>query len=118
MDDQEYRPEIEDVMDKISESRTDKIAAALAKAQSEMSNAPMNRVNPHFKSKYADLASIRDAVIPALTKHGIALVQTTIMPRDRRGSTGSFILVTTLLHSSGQYIESAYPLPMTVDRPQ
>ncbi len=49
--------------------------AALAKAQSEMKNAPLNRVNPHFKSKYADLAAIRDAVIPALTKNGIAVFQ-------------------------------------------
>lgn len=51
------------------------LCAALVEAQKEMKNAPLNKVNPHFKSKYADLASIRDAVIPVLSKHGIALVQ-------------------------------------------
>lgn len=51
------------------------IAAALAKAQSNMQNATLNKVNPHFKSKYADLAAIRDAAIPALAAEGIAVVQ-------------------------------------------
>lgn len=48
---------------------------ALAAAQGEIDNAPLNQTNPHFRSRYADLAAIRDAVIPALSKHGIALVQ-------------------------------------------
>ena len=52
------------------------LITALAKAQAEMKNAVFNKVNPHFKNRYADLTAIRDAVIPALTKHGIALVQT------------------------------------------
>ena len=34
------------------------LAAALAKAQGAMNNATMNRINPHFKSKYADLAAL------------------------------------------------------------
>jgi hypothetical protein len=54
---------------------SDDLVSALAKAQSEMENAALNSVNPHFKSKYADLAAIRDAVVPALSKHGIAVVQ-------------------------------------------
>jgi hypothetical protein len=45
------------------------LVTALAKAQAEMQNAPYNQTNPAFKSKYADLASIRDATIPSLTKH-------------------------------------------------
>ena len=53
-----------------------KLAEALAAAQGEMKNAPLNKVNPHFKSKFADLASIRDASTPALSKHGIAVTQT------------------------------------------
>ena len=36
------------------------LAAALAKAQGAMNNATMNRINPHFKSKYADLAALWD----------------------------------------------------------
>jgi len=53
----------------------DNLASALAAAQGEMSNASKNAKNPHFKSTYADLASLRDAVIPVLSAHGIALVQ-------------------------------------------
>ena len=51
------------------------LASALAAAQGEMSNASKNAKNPHFKSTYADLASLRDAVIPVLAAHGIACVQ-------------------------------------------
>jgi hypothetical protein len=51
------------------------ITAALAKAQGAIENAPLNRTNPHFRSRYADLAAIRDAVIPALSANGIAVSQ-------------------------------------------
>tara|TARA_R100000808_G_scaffold16186_1_gene36728 strand:- start:1129 stop:1791 length:663 start_codon:yes stop_codon:yes gene_type:complete len=53
----------------------DNLASALAAAQGEMSNASKNAKNPHFKSTYADLASLRDAVIPILAAHGIACIQ-------------------------------------------
>lgn len=86
------------------------LAAALAKAQADMQNAPLNRVNSHYKSKYADLAAIRDAVTPALTKHGLAVTQTPTF----HGET--FVLVTTLRHVSGETVESVYPLPL--DKPQ
>ena len=51
------------------------LAAALAAAQGEMSNPHKNCKNPHFRSSYADLESVRDAAIPVLSKHGIALIQ-------------------------------------------
>jgi hypothetical protein len=86
------------------------LVTALAKAQAEMQNAPYNQTNPAFKSKYADLASIRDATIPSLTKHGLSLFQMT-----KLNGEGMF-LVTRLAHSSGQWIESTYPLPIA-DRP-
>lgn len=88
------------------------LAAALAKAQGDMKNAALNRTNPHFKSRYADLAAIRDAVIPALTKHGLALVQYTDWTAD------GLTLRTRLTHASGQWIESTYPLPVVLDKPQ
>jgi hypothetical protein len=85
------------------------IAAALAKAQGQMKNAALNKVNPHFKSKYADLAGIRDTVIPALTANGIAAVQTL----DVLGAEGvhSPYVITRLIHASGQWIESRCPIP-------
>jgi len=54
------------------------IAAALAAAQSEMGKALKSANNPHFRSKYADLASVMDACLPSLNAHGIAVVQPTI----------------------------------------
>jgi hypothetical protein len=86
------------------------LVTALAKAQAEMQNAPYNQTNPAFKSKYADLASIRDATIPSLTKHGLSLFQMTKLNGE------GMSLVTRLAHSSGQWIESTYPLPIA-DRP-
>lgn len=75
--------------------------AALAKAQSEMDLAQMDRENPYFKSKYADLASIIKASRPSLTKNGLSVIQQ-ILPND----DGQNILHTMLCHASGQWIES------------
>jgi hypothetical protein len=83
------------------------LAAALAAAQGMMENAVMNRVNPHFKSKYADLAAIFDAARKPLSANGLAIVQT----------IGDGVLHTRLLHTSGQWIASEHPLPMS-GRPQ
>jgi hypothetical protein len=88
------------------------LAKALAAAQSEMKNAPLNRTNPHFKSKYADLAAIRDATVPVLAKHGLSIVQYTKM------CDGTLMLHTRLLHESGEFLEGEYPLPAAYDKPQ
>lgn len=88
------------------------IAAALAKAQAEIKNAAFNRTNPHFKSKYADLASVRDAVTPALAKNGIAVVQMT------GEAEGRMIVSTRLIHASGQWLESCYPIINDTNKPQ
>ena len=81
----------------------DELAGALAKAQGMMENAVMNRTNPHFKSRYADLAAIINAARKALSANGLAFVQTI--------SDG--VLHTRLLHTSGQWIASEHPLPMS-----
>lgn len=86
------------------------LAAALAKAQAEMKNARLNKVNPHFKSRYADLAEIRDTVTPALAKNGIAAVH------GMDTAENSIQVVTRLIHSSGQWIESRFPI--AYDKPQ
>ena len=48
---------------------------SLAKAQSEMTHAHFDQTNPHFKSKFASLKSVIDAVKPALNNNGIFLLQ-------------------------------------------
>ena len=83
------------------------LAAALAKAQGAMSNAVMNRTNPHFKSKYADLSSVLDASRAPLSANGLSVVQT--IQNSERGP----FLRTVLMHSSGQFISSEYALPNT-----
>lgn len=76
------------------------IAKALVKAQSQMGNANKGATNPFFKSKYADLNSVREAVIPALNECGIVVLQP-IINRD-----GKNFVSTMLLHESGEIIES------------
>lgn len=51
------------------------VHAALAAAQAEMGKATKGAVNPHFKSKYADLGAVMDACLPALNAHGISVTQ-------------------------------------------
>jgi hypothetical protein len=76
------------------------LAAALAKAQGEIEGASKSSANPHFKSKYADLAACWDACRAPLSKNGLAVVQ---MPSHEEGVA----TVTTLLtHSSGQWMRS------------
>jgi hypothetical protein len=87
------------------------LATALAKAQGAMQNATMNRTNPHFKSKYADLSSVLDAIRTPLSAAGLSVVQT--MELTERG----MMLRTTLMHNSGQYIETEYPLPPATAKP-
>jgi hypothetical protein len=60
-----------------TETGNAELYGALAKAQGEIVNAAKNAKNPHFKSDYADLASILDTVKPALSKNGIAVFQGT-----------------------------------------
>ena len=88
------------------------LAGALAKAQLAMKNATADADNPYFKSKYADLATVRDAVTPALAANGIAVVQLT------SSENGHLIVHTRLMHSSGQWIESQYPIMNDTAKPQ
>lgn len=80
------------------------IAAALASAQAEMGRAIKDSNNPHFRSKYADLGNVMDACMPALTKHGIALIQPT-----GEDEAGRFV-ETVLIHSSGESLRCRVPL--------
>lgn len=90
---------------------TAELAAALAKAQGAMANATLNKINPHFRARYADLASVLDAARKPLSENGLAVTQATEL-RD-----GALVLVTTLHHVSGQWIASEFPLPASA-KPQ
>ena len=88
-----------------SESIT-QIATALSTAQADMQNAVINKENPHFRSRYADLSAMRDATIPHLSKNGLSLSQQPIVKEN-----GDFILRTLLMHNSGEWIGGEFPLP-------
>jgi|DEB19_MinimDraft_3_1074340.scaffolds.fasta_scaffold04394_4 hypothetical protein len=88
------------------------LAAALAKAQSEIKTAGKGKENPFFKSSYADLAMVREACIEALTKNNLAVTQSTDFDGDVTW------LETTLMHSSGQWISGRYRLKPVKDDPQ
>lgn len=78
----------------------DLIAKALAESQVEMKNPGFDSTNPHFRNKFASLASVRNAVIPVLARHGIAVSQE-LTTTD----LGNIACLTVLHHSSGQWME-------------
>lgn len=87
------------------------IAAALAKAQGAIEGAVKGSVNPHFRSKYADLGAVWDACREHLTKQGIAVLQP--VGRDEMGQRCTF---TRLTHASGQWMEDdGIPLLLSKD---
>ena len=75
------------------------IAKALIEAQKEMGNAKKDSTNPFFKSKYADLNAIREATIPILNSHNIAVLQPMVVLE------GKNYIETLLLHESGETIK-------------
>ena len=80
------------------------LAAALAKAQADITGAVKDSANPFFKSKYADLESVWNACRKPLTSNGLSVIQTT--QPTRHGT----MLVTTLAHSSGEWIRGYMPI--------
>jgi hypothetical protein len=91
------------------------IAAALAKAQAELTNpekaliATIRASNPREKDqtfRYAALSSGLDIVRKTLGGHEIATVQTTAIDKD----AGLIRLTTTLAHSSGEWLASEWPV--------
>jgi hypothetical protein len=88
------------------------LAAALSKAQGVMEGATKAGLNPHFKSKYADLASVWDACRKPLADNGLSVVQ---LP----GGDGQTLSVTTILmHESGEWIEGTMTMTPTKNDPQ
>ena len=75
------------------------LAAALAKAQGQMKGAIKDSANPFFKSKYADLASVVEAIRAAFSANGLSYIQT-VEPSEK----DEVRVETTLLHASGEWI--------------
>jgi hypothetical protein len=85
------------------------LATALAGAQAEIENATKSSNNPHFKSKYADLAEVLNTVRPVLAKHGLSVVQFPGYSHEHK----LVAVETTLMHKSGQYVSGTVAAPVT-----
>ncbi len=90
------------------------LATALCKAQNEMGGAVKDAKNPFFKSSYADLTSVIKAIKEPFNKNGLSYVQ---LPTTSDGGKGIGVK-TILMHTSGQFIESEFYLPITKADPQ
>jgi len=89
-----------------------KLADALSQAQGELTGAIKDSSNPFFKSKYADLAAVQDAIRIPFSKHGLAYIQTT-EPHE----TG-VVVITLLAHKSGEWIRGKLRMTPTKNDPQ
>jgi hypothetical protein len=94
--------------------QVDKLSAALCKAQAEMGGAVKDAKNPFFKSSYADLTSVIKAIKEPFANNGLSYSQ---FPVTSEGGGGVGV-VTVLLHSSGQWLESEFYLPLAKKDPQ
>jgi hypothetical protein len=86
-----------------------KLSASLTKFQSEMQSVKKGSVNPFYKSTYADLASIIEAIREPLATNGLAFSQ---FPSGQNG------LTTILMHESGEYIEETMICTPVDSKPQ
>lgn len=87
-------------------------AKALVKAQSDMGAVIKNASNPAFKSRYADLATVVEAVLPPFNKAGIAVIQ----HADYDGEAVS--VETMLVHEGGANMTHTLHLRPTKTDPQ
>jgi ERF superfamily len=86
------------------------ITAALIAAKAQFKPIHKNKVNPHFKSKYATLDEILEAIAPALLANNLLLLQPTIVKDNLT------VLKTILIHAeSGEQLESELTIPAIAD---
>ena len=84
------------------------ITKALCKSQNQMSSVVQSKVNPFYGSAYADINDLLKAVLPIITKNGLAVTQGNRFCKE----TSGFYVTTTLCHISGQWIRSEIRIPM------
>jgi len=88
------------------------LAKALAKAQAVMPVAAKSKDNPFFKSKYADLPALVHVTRKPLTDNGLSVSQVMIPV------AGQTVLKTVLMHTSGEWMASYYPIHPVKNDPQ
>lgn len=83
-----------------SSESINEIATALAAAQGTIKPAPKDSTNPHYKNNYADLTSVWTACRDSLATNHLAVIQ------SPEFLDGRVVLVTRIIHKSGQWLES------------
>ncbi len=78
--------------------------SAFVRVQEKLKPAIFNKVNPHFKSRYADFSSCMDTCRVPLAENGIIVTQSCQTTNDK------LYLVTMLIHTSGQWMKSEFPI--------
>jgi len=85
------------------------LSQALVKFHSQFKPIRKDAQNPFFKSDYLTLSGILDAVRSPLALNGLAVVQT------MKVNEASTLLVTKLLHESGEELSSEMIMPVLQD---
>lgn len=94
------------MLDQITTSEAiNEIFPAFVAAQAMIKPVPLNKVNPHFKSKYADLSSIKEGIREGLIANSLAVIQS-----PNTDNTGNLLLTTLIIHKSGQWLKSLLTL--------
>lgn len=82
------------------------LATALSKAQGQIEAATKGSVNPAFRSKYADINALRDAIREPLAVNDLSLIQ---FPRTLEGRVE---VETMILHKSGEFMSETLSMPV------
>lgn len=85
------------------------IAGALLTFHTKVGSIKKTAENPFFKSKYADLSSILEAIADPLQEAKLTFVQ---FP------SGQYGLTTLLMHESGEWVRAEYEMKPSKDDPQ
>lgn len=88
------------------------LAAALAKAQGQMTHASKDATNPHFRTRYADLAAVWSAIREPLAANGLSVIQ---QVTQAEGMVG---VRSILAHASGEWVSSDLQMPVAQKTPQ
>ena len=88
------------------------LAKALIGLQAEMPVAPYDADNPFFKSRYASLNSIWSVCRPLLAEYELAVIQLPVSSSFVDGNVVNAGLSTRLIHSSGEWIEDTFYIPL------
>lgn len=84
------------------------LAKSLSIAQGQMGGAVKGKANPFFKSVYADLSSVVDAIREPLSANGLSFVQVT-HPSEKN----EIIVETVLMHESGEWLSGTVAIPVS-----